>query len=181
MFPGTYEMIKKIIQKTSGKKCGENFGLSLNPEFLREKTAVEDFFNPSYIVIGSDRKEDSFKVINCYVGIDAPKYLVSSDEAQMIKYVNNSWHACKVSFTNEIGRICEKIGMDGDSLMDLFCKDKILNVSEKYHKIGNSFSGHCLPKDLSVLQYRVKKFRIKTPLIDAISKSNDIQKRRDKK
>lgn len=147
VFPGTFEVLKEVIEKASKLKCGEGFGLVLNPEFLREKTAVDDFFNPCYIVVGSNKREDAYKVINCYDEIESRKFVVSVDVTQMIKYLNNSWHACKVSFTNEIGRICEKANIDGDSLMRLFCQDKVLNISTKYHKIGEAFSGHCLKGD----------------------------------
>lgn len=181
VFPGSYEILKGIIEKASKKKCGREFDMALNPEFFREKTAVQDFFNPSFIVVGAENKKIGKKVLECYDGIEAKKFIVKPEIAQMIKYLCNSWHACKIVFTNEIGRICEKIGIDGDKLMGLFCEDTKLNISPYYHKIGNAFSGSCLPKDLKVLQTKAKELKVKCPLIDSISKSNEIQKRGDKK
>ena len=160
--------------------------MALNPEFLREKTALKDFFNPSFIVIGTEKQKVGKKVLKCYDGIDGEKqfsepntkkFIVKLEVAQMIKYINNSWHACKVSFTNEVGRICEKAGINGNKLMGLFCEDKKLNINKYYHKIGGAFDGHCLPKDLLVLQIRARKLKVKCPLLNSISKSNEIQKK----
>jgi len=181
IFPGSYEILKKIIEKSSEKKCGKGFDMALNPEFLREKTAIKDFFNPSYVVVGAETKEIGLNVLECYKGIDAKKFIVKLEVAQMIKYLNNSWHALKISYTNEIGRICEELKIDGDKLMALFCADKKLNISEKYHKIGSPFSGSCLPKDLAVLQNNINKLKLNCPIIQSISKSNEEHKRKWKK
>ncbi len=181
IFPGSLEVLRKELEKFSGKKCGVGFGLATNPEFLREKTAEEDFFDPSYIVVGADNNGVGKKVMDCYGGVDSKKFIVKNDIAQMIKYINNSWHACKVSFTNEVGAVCKKFGVDGDNLMRLFCADKKLNVSTYYHKIGGPFGGHCLPKDLSVLQHKIKEAKLKCSLIQSITESNKEQMKRGKK
>lgn len=180
VFPGTLGKLEKILENRSGLKCHGDFGLAVNPEFLREVYAVEDFFNPPYVVVGSDSKEDAEEVMGLYKGIEAPKLIVKPDVAQMIKYVNNSWHACKVAFTNEVGEVCRRLGIDGDDVMALFAMDNKLNLSGYYHKIGHAYGGHCLPKDLSVFQYQAREVGAKVPLIDSISKSNDLQVKRDK-
>lgn len=181
IFPGSLEILKKVIEKASKKKCGKDFDMALNPEFLREKTAVQDFFNPSFIVVGAENKEIGKIVLRCYKKIKAKKFLVNKDIAQMIKYVNNSFHALKVSYTNELAAICKKLNINSNKIMKLFCEDKVLNISEKYFKPGEAWGGSCLPKDLAVLQTSAKKLKVKCPVIQAISKSNEIQKRRDKK
>ena len=180
IFPGSLEILKKELEKFSGKKCGLDFDLATNPEFLREKTAMKDFLDPSYIVVGADNNGVGKKVMDCYNGIDAKRFVVKNDIAQMIKYVNNSWHACKVSFTNEVGAVCKKFGVNGDNLMNLFCADKKLNVSTYYHKIGGPFGGHCLPKDLTVLQNKIKEVKLKCSLIQSITESNKEQIKRGK-
>lgn len=179
IFPGSIEILKKELEKSSGKVCGEDFDITTNPEFLRELVAVEDFFNPSYIVVGADKKEVGQKVMDCYDGIDSKKFIVDNNVAQMIKYANNSWHGCKVAFTNEIGKVCDSFGVDKYKLMELFCEDTRLNINKYYHKPGKAFEGHCIPKDLIVLQKKSKQLKTKNPLINSISKSNDIQKKID--
>lgn len=179
IFPGSLKILKKEIEKYSGKVCGEDFDIATNPEFLRELTAIDDFFNPSYIVVGADKREIGQRVIDCYGQIDSKKFIVDNEIAQMIKYANNSWHGCKVAFTNEIGNVCDMIGVDKDKLMELFCEDTMLNINKYYHKPGKAFEGHCISKDLAVLQKESKQLKIKNPLINSISKSNDVQKEID--
>ncbi len=181
IFPGSFEILKKVLEKSSGKKCGKDFDLAINPEFLREKHAIEDFFDPSFIVVGAEKKEISKKVMSLYNKIDVKKFVVNEGTGQMIKYLNNSWHACKVSFTNEIAAICEKLGIDSNKLMNLFCEDTKLNISPYYHKPGKAYGSSCLPKDLSVLQSKSKQLRVKCPVINSISESNKIQEKRDKR
>lgn len=177
IFPGSLKILKKEIEKYSNKICGIDFDLTTNPEFLREKSAVEDFFDPSYIVVGADKEEVGKKVMNCYDGVTAKKFIVDNDVSQMIKYVNNSWHATKIAFTNEIGDICEKAGVDGKEVMNLFCEDTKLNINKYYHRIGEPFGGHCLPKDTSVLQVNSKKLKLKSYLINSLMKSNEEHKK----
>lgn len=176
MFPGSLEIVKKELEMASGKVCGKDFDIATNPEFLREVQAVYDFFNPCYIVVGADKKEVGERVMNCYLQIKSKKFVVSNEISQMIKYANNSWHGCKVVFTNELGRVCDRTGVDKDELMKLFCEDTKLNISPYYMKPGKAFGGHCLPKDLAVLRNKSKQLKANTPLLDAIFKSNEIQK-----
>lgn len=171
-FPNKVKGLIDILENESGKKVNEDFGFAINPEFLREAYSYEDFLNPPFIVVGSNTKDTARIVFNCYNKINVPKIHVSTDIAQIIKYVNNSWHALKVAYTNEIGRVCKEYEINGNEVMDLFRKDTKLNISEKYHKIGEPYGGHCLPKDLSVLTHHISEE--KCPIIHSISKSNKI-------
>lgn len=180
-FPGSFGKLETILERESGKVSGEDFYIAINPEFLREDYAIEDFFNPCYIVVGSDNKDIGKKVMRCYSGIDAKKFLVETDVAQMIKYANNSFHALKVAFTNELASVCNEVGIDSKKLMGLFCEDTHLNISPSYFKPGKAYGGRCLSKDLSVLQKGVKKLGITCPVIESISESNKEQIKRDKK
>lgn len=181
IFPGSLDILRKEIEKTSRKKCGKDFDLAVNPEFLREKHAIDDFFDPSFIIVGSDKQRIAEKVMSLYDKIDAKKFIVDEGIGQMIKYLNNSWHSCKVAYTNEIGSLCKKLGIDSKKLMEIFVQDTKLNVSPYYHIPGKAFSGSCLPKDLAVLQNNIKKLKINCPIIQSIEKSNEIQKKRDEK
>lgn len=172
MFPGSLDIIKEIFEKYSGKRCGKDFDLAVNPEFLREGSAIKDFFNPPYIIIGAERSEIGKQALKCYNGIQSKKFIVKPDLAQMIKYSNNSWHGLKVSFANEIGAICKKIDVDGKKLMGLFCEDTELNLSPYYLKPGFAYGGSCLPKDTSALKMKSRELGLVTPIIDSISKSN---------
>lgn len=188
IFPGTLGKLEKVLEGRSGLKVHKDFGLAVNPEFLREAYAVEDFFNPPFVVIGAETKEefdeefdDVGKLYGYGIHVKAPVIHVTPDVAQMIKYVSNSWHAVKVAYTNEIGEICRRIGVDGDAVMGLFKRDHKLNVSEYYHKPGKAYGGHCLPKDLAVLQCRARMVNADVPIINAVSISNYKQSLRDKK
>ena len=169
MFPGSFEKVKEIIEKTSGKKCN----LLTNPEFLREGTAIEDFFNPSTIIIGAekDNQKTAKEVLKLFKAIDTNKWIVSVNIAQMIKYINNSWHANKVCFANEIGAICNSMELDSKQIMNLFF-DEELNLSPYYMSPGFAYGGSCLPKDLAMLKNNAKKRNVDCPLLNSISKSN---------
>lgn len=181
MFPGSMDMLRGVLEKSSGRKEGKDFFLAINPEFLREKTAMEDFFKPSFIVVGSRNIKISYEVMSYYKKINARKFVVGERIAQMIKYANNSYHALKVAFTNELAAICKEIKVDSKPLMELFCQDTKLNISPSYFKPGRAYGGRCLPKDLVVLQKKSRDLKIKSPIIESISKSNEIQEKRDRK
>jgi len=172
MFPGSFEKVKEIIEKSSGKKHGKDFYLATNPEFLREGSAIKDFFNPPYIIIGSEDKQIGEKVMNAYGEIKTKRFIVHPNIAQMIKYASNSFHALKVSFANEIGIICNKMNIDSKELMNLFCEDNQLNIAPYYLKPGFAYGGSCLPKDLAVLKNSAIKLGIDCPILNSISKSN---------
>ena len=172
MFPGSLSILKNILEKSSGKKEGLDFYLATNPEFLREGSAIKDFFKAPYIVVGSENKEVGKKVLSIYSGIHTKKFIVKPEIAQMIKYASNSFHALKVTFANEIGSVCKELGIDGKKLMGLFCEDNQLNISSYYLKPGFAYGGSCLPKDLAALKNNANNLKLNTPLLDSISLSN---------
>ena len=172
LFPGSIKVLQSVLEISSGKKAGKDFSIAYNPEFLREGSAIKDFFAPPFIIVGSENKEVCKKVLSCYKGIKSKKILVKPELAQMLKYASNSWHALKVSFANEIGSICKNLGINGKKLMGVFSEDNQLNISPCYLKPGFAYGGSCLPKDLSALKINAKKLKINTSLIDSISESN---------
>lgn len=176
-FPGTNKKIADIVQKKSGKEPFKHFGVVSNPEFLREGSAVADYFDPPVTVIGSESDEAIGKVKELYSTLDAPLKIVDTNVAELIKYVNNTWHALKITFANEVGNICKQLDIDSHVLMDLFTMDTKLNLSPYYLKPGFAYGGSCLPKDLKGLQTISHDSYINTPVIESINKSNEIQKR----
>lgn len=173
IFPGTYEQMKTVLERYSGKKEGKDFDLALNPEFLREGSAIKDFFNPPYIIVGTNIDNVGAEIFDCYGNIKCKKILVRPNVAQMIKYVNNSWHALKIVFANEIGSICKKLKIDGQGVMDIFCQDKQLNLSPYYLSPGFAYGGSCLNDDTNALIKKAEGLKIKIPLINSIPKGND--------
>jgi GDP-mannose 6-dehydrogenase len=174
--PGTNEKITDIITKTSEKSNGEDFAVVSNPEFLREGSAVHDFFNPPYTLIGANHQAAIKKMKEIYKGIKAPVIVTDIKIAEMIKYVNNAFHALKITFANEIGQISKISGIDSHKLMQVFCKDKKLNLSAKYLKPGFAYGGSCLPKDLRALKTIAHDNYIGCCLLDNIERSNELQK-----
>ena len=174
--PGTNHKVGEIIEEESGKKRNTGFGVVSNPEFLREGSAVDDYYNPGIIVIGSDDERSLMTVKKLYHSITVPIVITDIDVAEIIKYVNNSFHALKIAFGNEVGNICKKLGIDSHEVFDVFCRDNKLNISPKYFKPGFAYGGSCLPKDLKALKTLAHDFYLKSPVIDAIEESNDNQK-----
>jgi GDP-mannose 6-dehydrogenase len=172
VIPGTIEKLGKEIKTKYGFISNKDFYFADNPEFLREGSAVKDFMNPPSIVVGSVNYSIAKKVASLYNKIDATTFITPIKIAEMIKYVNNSFHALKVSFTNEIATICKELNVNSRDLMKIFCNDKILNVSEYYFKPGFAYGGSCLPKDLAALNYKAKEIGIETPILRSISRSN---------
>jgi GDP-mannose 6-dehydrogenase len=176
VLPGTtHEVVIPALERTSGKKYGEGFGVSVNPEFLREGTALKDFRKPPLTLVGHNHAADASGTIALYQAIDAPLVSTSIRVAEMMKYTSNTWHALKVCFANEIGNICKKVGIDSHEVMDIFCRDEKLNLSPYYLKPGFAFGGSCLPKDVRALQYRAKELDVELPLISQILPSNKLQ------
>src|SRR5688572_1324030 len=176
VLPGTtHGVVIPALERASGKKYGEGFGVSVNPEFLREGTALKDFRKPPLTLVGHNHAADASGTIALYQAIDAPLVSTSIRVAEMLKYTSNAWHALKVCFANEIGTLCKHIGLDSHEVMDIFCRDEKLNLSSYYLKPGFAFGGSCLPKDVRALQYRAKQVDVDLPVIQSILPSNRLQ------
>jgi len=176
MLPGSMQEVAiPALEEHSGKKAGVDFGVCTNPEFLREGTAVYDYYHPPRIVIGQTDPRSGKMVAGLYAGLDAPTIRVDIETAGMVKYADNAWHAVKICFANEIGNICKSLGIDGHRVMDIFCEDRKLNLSPYYLKPGFAFGGSCLPKDVRALAYRGRAFDLELPLLTAILPSNRTQ------
>ena len=171
--PGTLdEMARPILERASGKRADEDFGLCFQPEFLREGTSIKDYDNPPFTVIGTrvPRGADALKQLFGHL----PCEFIVTDvgAAEMLKYACNAFHALKVTFANEVGRISQSVGLDARAVMDLVCRDKRLNISAAYLRPGFAFGGSCLPKDLRALTYLAKTRDITTPMLGSILGSN---------
>jgi GDP-mannose 6-dehydrogenase len=176
MLPGTIEtVVVPTLEVYSGKKAGRDFGVCINPEFLREGTSLKDFYSPPFTLIGADEEDTAAGVRRLYAGIDAPVLVVAVKAAEMVKYACNCFHALKVSFANEIGNICKGLGIDSHEVMDAFCRDTKLNLSPYYLKPGFAFGGSCLPKDLRAVTYKAKELDVDVPVLSAILRSNRLQ------
>lgn len=176
VLPGTtHELVIPTLERESGKKYGEGIGVSVNPEFLREGTALKDFRTPPLTLVGHNHAADASGTIALYQAIDAPLITTSVRVAEMIKYASNTWHALKVCFANEIGNLCKRVGVDSHDVMDVFCRDEKLNLSSYYLKPGFAFGGSCLPKDIRALQHRAKELDVELPVIQSILPSNRLQ------
>jgi len=178
VFPGTCEQFADIIEERTSKKNNIDFAVVDNPEFLREGTAVRDYYNPPITLIGSNCEAATEKMKALYAELPAEIIVTDVKVAEIMKYVNNTYHALKISFANEIGNICSALDIDSFKVMDIFCSDKQLNISPYYFKPGFAYGGSCLPKDLKGLQTLAHDLYVKTPLIDSIDKTNEIQVQR---
>jgi len=173
ILPGTMRnVVIPTLEDFSGKVAGEDFGVCNNPEFLREGTAVYDFYHPPKTVIGETDKQSGDLLATLYEKMDAPLIRTDLETAEMVKYVDNVWHALKVGFANEIGNICKGLRIDGHRVMDIFCQDTKLNISASYLKPGFAFGGSCLPKDLRALAYKARNLDLDLPILNAILPSN---------
>ena len=175
IMPGTCDKFADIVEKTSGRKRNVDFAIADNPEFLREGTAVHDYYNPPLTLIGSDNNMAADKIADLYRKLPGEIIITDLKTAEIMKYINNTYHALKISFGNEIGNICYELGIDSHKVMEIFCKDKQLNISPYYFKPGFAYGGSCLPKDLKGLQTLAHDLYVEVPLIDSIHKTNDIQ------
>jgi GDP-mannose 6-dehydrogenase len=175
IMPGTCEKFAEIIEKTSGKKKDIDFAVLANPEFLREGSAVHDYFNPPVTFIGGSHKKAADKLAGLYKDLPGETIITDIKVVEIMKYINNTFHALKISFANEIGNICKALGIDSHKVMDLFVKDKQLNISPYYFKPGFAYGGSCLPKDLKGLQTLAHDHYIKAPVIENIDKTNSLQ------
>lgn len=172
--PGTNKKVGEIIEQESGKKNNDEFAIVSNPEFLREGSAVQDFFSPPYTLIASEDQKALKKMKKLYQDLEGEVLTSDVKIAEMMKLVNNSFHALKVAFANEIGRLCNKMDVDSQQLMDIFSKDTILNISPYYLKPGFAYGGSCLPKDLKALNLLSHDSYVDNPILKSVDKSNNI-------
>ena len=176
ILPGTMRnVVIPTLEEFSGKKAGEQFGICNNPEFLREGSAVKDYRRPPKTVIGEIDRASGDLLVTLYEHLEAPLIRTDLGTAEMIKYVDNSWHALKIGFANEIGNLCDSFGVDADAVMNIFCQDQKLNISPAYLKPGFAFGGSCLPKDLRALSYQAKMHDLQLPILNAVLPSNEMQ------
>ena len=169
------KVVIPTLEECSGKKAGVDFGVCYNPEFLREGTAVKDFRFPPKTVFGELDRESGDLLATLYEQLQAPLIRTRLNEAEMIKYVDNSWHALKIGFANEIGNLCDAFGVNAEEVMNIFCQDKKLNISAAYLKPGFAFGGSCLPKDLRALSYQAKMHDLQLPILGSVLPSNEMQ------
>ena len=176
MLPGSMRTtVIPTLEEYSGKRAGVDFGVCNNPEFLREGTAVYDYYNPPKTVIGETDARAGDLLASLYQDLDAPLIRTNIETAEMVKYADNVWHALKVGFANEIGNISKALGIDGHEVMSIFCKDTKLNLSSYYMKPGFAFGGSCLPKDVRALTHRARTLDVDTPVLNSIMPSNLLQ------
>ena len=176
MLPGTMrEVVIPALESRSGRRAGADFGVCVNPEFLREGTAVHDYLHPPKVVIGELNRASGDPVASLYASLAAPLVRTDIETAEMVKYADNAWHALKVGFANEIGNLCKALQVDSHRVMDIFCQDTKLNLSPYYLKPGFAFGGSCLPKDLRALLYKAKSLDVSLPILGAILPSNEQQ------
>ena len=162
-----------MLERASGCRVGADIGLCVNPEFLREGSAIKDFQHPPFTVIGEFDARAGDVVLSAYSHLESPVYRLRPDEASMVKYASNNFHAIKVAFANEVGAICERLGVDGQQVMRVFCDDRELNISPRYLRPGFGFGGSCLPKDLRAITYVAKDMDVQVPLLANVLASND--------
>ena len=173
MLPGTMRsLVIPTLEAHSGRVAGVDFGVCINPEFLREGTAVQDFYHPPKTVIGELNPASGELLHTIYGRLPAPMVRTEIETAELVKYVDNVWHALKVGFANEIGNLCKGLAVDSHQVMNIFCRDTKLNLSPYYLKPGFAFGGSCLPKDLKALLYKAKTIDVSLPILTSILPSN---------
>ena len=174
VLPGTAESIViPALEQSSGKRMGRDFGVCVNPEFMREGTAVADFLEPAMTIVGAADAHHAAWLRELYAWAPGRVFETSFRSAEMLKYVCNTWHALKVTFANEVGTLAKGLQVDAESVMEIFAADDKLNISASYLKPGFAFGGSCLPKDVRALNYRARELDLKLPLFDSIMPSND--------
>jgi GDP-mannose 6-dehydrogenase len=173
ILPGTtHGVVIPTLERCSGRRYGVDFGVAVNPEFLREGSALRDIRQPPFTLVGHNHAVDATCTLELYEHLEAPIVATSIPVAEMIKYVSNTWHAMKVCFANEIGDLCKRMGIDSHEVMDVFCRDTELNLGAQYLRPGFAFGGSCLPKDVRALEYRARELDLEVPLIRAVMPSN---------
>ncbi len=178
VMPGTNRKVTEIIAEASGKIPGEDFAVVSNPEFLREGTSVRDFMNPPLTLVGTDSPRAAAVMEELYGQLPAEYISTDIPVAEIMKYVNNTFHALKIVFGNEVGAICKTLGIDSHKVMDIFCRDRQLNISPYYFKPGFAYGGSCLPKDTNALRALAADNYVDVPVINHIEKSNAVHRDR---
>jgi GDP-mannose 6-dehydrogenase len=179
ILPGTVDaLVIPNLEAASGKKSGKDFAVCYNPEFMREGTAVADFYAPPFTVIGAHDPMHGQAVASLYAFLDRPLLHTEVRTAEMLKYICNAYHALKIAFANEVGTLAKAVGVDSHALMQLFCTDEKLNISRAYLEPGFAFGGSCLPKDLRAMAYKARELDLKLPVLEAILPSNELHIRR---
>src|SRR5579862_2326928 len=179
VLPGTTEgIVIPALEESSGKRLGKDFGVCVNPEFMREGTAVKDFLEPSMTIIGAADAQHAAWLRELYAWAPGRFFEASFRSAEMVKYVCNAWHALKVAFANEVGTLAKELEVDAEAVTNIFTADDKLNISSTYLKPGFAFGGSCLPKDVRALTHRAKELDLKLPLFESIMPSNDQHLRR---
>jgi GDP-mannose 6-dehydrogenase len=174
VLPGTAEnLVIPALEESSGKRMGKDFGVCVNPEFMREGTAVADFLEPAVTIIGAADAQHAARLRELYGWAPGRIFETSFRSAEMVKYVCNAWHAVKVSFANEVGTLAKELNVDTEAVIEIFTADTKLNISPTYLKPGFAFGGSCLPKDVRALNYRAKELDLDLPLFQSILPSND--------
>jgi GDP-mannose 6-dehydrogenase len=176
VMPGTmHTLVIPTLEKFSGKKAGNDFGLCMHPEFLREGTSIHDFYNPPKTVIGEFDAASGQPLAELYKDTPGPLIRTDLKVAEMVKYADNCFHAVKVTFANEIGNICKEANIDSHAVMNIFCQDTKLNLSPYYLKPGFAFGGSCLPKDLRAITHEARSLDVEVPMLNAVLESNSRQ------
>lgn len=172
VLPGTGQLVSELIASASGKSAGEHFAVVSNPEFLREGTSIADFENPPFTLVGGNHPWATEMMKEVYSSLQAPFIAADPRVAELMKYVCNSFHALKITFANEVGNVCKKLGIDSHELMEIFCKDTKLNISKAYLKPGFAYGGSCLPKDLRAILGYGRQQELDLPMLNSIDESN---------
>ena len=176
VLPGTVEStVIPLLEQHSGRKAGQDFGVCMNPEFLREGSSISDFHQPPMTVIGEFDARSGEVVQALYAGLAAPVVRTKIGNAEMVKYTANAFHGLKVTFANEIGNLCKRLGLDGREVMEIFCRDEKLNISAAYLQPGFAFGGSCLPKDLRALLHKARELDLEPPVLRSVLVSNTHQ------
>ena len=173
VLPGTIRnKVLPALKKASGEAPGHRYDVIFHPEFLREGVAVKDFYAPPKIVVGEREKGISGPLWELYEDIEAPRFNTTLEAAEAVKYADNTFHAVKIAFANEMGRVFKAHGVDSRTVMDIFCQDTKLNISSKYLRPGFAFGGSCLPKDVRAITYAAKDKDVGVPMLDSVLSSN---------